>query len=78
MTIETWGHWGHFIEIHDDWGHVGNIFWINSSPAPYMDLLCRSWAIRWGAFLLHPPEEAISYCETQWIGMPIGRARARS
>jgi hypothetical protein len=53
----------HFIEINDEWGHIGNIHWLNSDTMPHQSPLRYQMVIRWGCFVPHLPGPNVMYGE---------------
>jgi hypothetical protein len=58
-SYEQWH--DHFIEISSDWGHIGNVFWINSKTMPHWNPLAYLRITRWGCFIPHMPAPGLMY-----------------
>jgi hypothetical protein len=59
LMAEQW--FEHFIEINDEWGHIGNIYWRNSTTTPHKSMFNLRWVIYWGCFIPHLPKPNIMY-----------------
>jgi hypothetical protein len=55
--------YGDFIEIHDDWGRIGNLHWANSNTTPHRSYWSRRLVTSWGCFIPHVPRSNIMYSE---------------
>jgi hypothetical protein len=53
--------WTMPIEITSDYGHIGNIFWCNSKPAPHPSYMMMRLVTYWGFTLIGQPEPGIMY-----------------
>jgi hypothetical protein len=49
------------IGFTSDYGHIGNLWWVNSSTMPEMDLYTYRLIRYWGCFFFGPPDPNICY-----------------